>query len=265
MACEGIVGVDRLRVCFDAGIGVFAGIVRAVVGEAFGEGERQLAAGVYLAAEHVGHTCATHRSEIPRLDNGGHAVEPRHCIGVAGDIGYHHIGIDVDKSVDKAVLSERQVVVLAVGSLAVLKTVFVKASDVDDEVGIAGHCCCFVKERVGDILRDRHLEAVYGRAGHISCGEFHFVAVERLEGVERRNHILHLKFGRTAALIEHPGGIFADYKYVFVLVGLQGQYAVVLQKHYRLVAYGFGCGVVFGRGNASERLVGVHCRAEYEA
>ena len=27
----------------------------------------------------------------------------------------------------------------------------------------------------------------------------------------------------------------------------------------------FGCGVVFGRGNASERLVGVHCRAEYEA
>ena len=101
-----------------------------------GEGEREFAGGIHVAAEHVRKGWACFAAEIPSLNDCGNLVGPRHGDSIPGDVHEHEFLSSFRKGFHQGVLPVRKAVFEAVIAFAVLVLVLVQATEHDDIVGI---------------------------------------------------------------------------------------------------------------------------------
>ena len=108
--------------------------VGCVVSQALGECDRELAGGIDVTENYVSQCIAGLGTDIPSLNNGRHLVEPRHRIGVSGEVNHNGVGVGGYESFDHCVLVIGKREVGAVGTFSVLMVGFIETANEDHHV-----------------------------------------------------------------------------------------------------------------------------------
>ena len=214
-----------------------------IVVECLHERERQFAARVNIAEEHICQTVAAFCSAVPCLDDSRHFIYPRHSHGITRHIDNHQTLVSFRQSLDKLILSVRQVVGLTVGVLTVLMRLLVQAAHEDNYIcllgsfdSIADHLSRSARvikllAKIEVVLNNLLSAGIAALIHHLKTAFLLCFVLYTLQG---RHLILHFQLRRPATDGHHLDSVLAHHEYVLVF-GAKGQErALVLEQHHAL-------------------------------
>ena len=181
-------------------------------------GEWQLARWVYVASQYRGDGLASLGADKPGLYHSGHLVNPGQGSSVTRDVYINQAWVYLQDGLNHLVLGVRQIVTLAVVTLAILIVALVQSAHKNHHVGILclGHSLgSELSLRAGFVERASHFHTVIALNGiaHVTANVIHLgISKTGLDAVERQNLLLGLERRRTTAHSHHLDGILAHYE-----------------------------------------------------